>query len=392
MNLRIAITGIGVVSAAGGNKKDTADSLRRGERNAGTPSRFSSSLKYPVFEAKYTTAEKISSRTNRSLNFLKTALNEALKASDFVPGFNGKRCGVCIGTLLSNQLDSDDFYYSYKKDGLISEADVRHFYAGDFTEIIAAEYGCTGPRCLIANACSSGVDAIGAGMSLLRRGSCDIVIAGGVDELSGLILSGFKALGVASDELCAPFDRDRKGLNLGEGAGIMILEREEDVLSRGIKPHLFAAGYGSACDAYHITAPLPGGESLEFAIRRALDEAGIIPEDIGFINAHGTATIENDVIEGMVIDRVFGRGATVLSTKGYTGHTLGAAGAIEAVFSAIGLEEGWLPASAGFVNKDDRIPFAPINTITEVKKRFALSISLAFGGTNGVIVLEHSLN
>jgi 3-oxoacyl-(acyl-carrier-protein) synthase len=239
----------------------------------------------------------------------------------------------------------------------------------------------------VVNACSSGADAIGAALSWLRAGECDLAIAGGGDELSRVALSGFGSLGVVSPALCAPFDRDRQGLNLGEGAGVLILERASSARRRNRASRLFLAGYGAACDAYHLTAPRPDGTGLEAAIRRALDEARIGPEPVGFVNAHGTATRDNDKVEGAVLARVFGPDVPVVATKGFTGHTLGAAGGLEAAFTAAGLRDGWIPASPGFANRDAEIPLAPVRERTALAVGYALSTNLAFGGNNAALIL-----
>ncbi|MEK7270330.1 MAG: hypothetical protein AAB215_05220 [Planctomycetota bacterium] len=190
-----------------------------------------------------------------------------------------------------------------------------------------------------------------------------------------------------SPALCAPFDRNRQGLNLGEGAGILILESADSACRRGIRPDLRLAGYGSASDAYHLTAPRPDGSGLETALRVALSEAGITPGDTAFVNAHGTATRENDKVEGAVLARVFGRDVRFLSTKGLTGHTLGAAGALEAAFTAAALREGWIPASAGCVEPDPEIPASPVRERTAIHGRWAASTSLAFGGVNSAVII-----
>ena len=150
---------------------------------------------------------------------------------------------------------------------------------------------------------------------------------------------------------------------------------------------MYLAGYGSAADAYHLTAPRPDGTGLKSALSKALDQAGITPDDVCFVNAHGTATKDNDHVEGTTLAQVFGTEMKVLSTKGLTGHTLGAAGGLEAVFTAMALREGWIPASAGFVNKDNGIPLAPVTEKTTIRGRYAVSTSLAFGGNNSALVI-----
>ena len=227
-------------------------------------------------------------------------------------------------------------------------------------------------------------------MSWLRNDYCDIVIAGGADELNRVPFDGFVSLGVVSRSLCLPFDRERSGLNLGEGAGIVILEKESSALRRGRKPDLFLKGYGSAADGYHLTAPHPEGRGLDKALKIALSEAGIKPSEVAFVNAHGTATKDNDRVEGRVLKKVFGPELKFLSTKGFTGHTLGAAGGLEAVFSALALRQGWIPKSIGFSEEDNEIGIAPVRQKTEIKGSYAVSTSLAFGGNNSALVISNN--
>jgi 3-oxoacyl-(acyl-carrier-protein) synthase len=151
--------------------------------------------------------------------------------------------------------------------------------------------------------------------------------------------------------------------------------------------NLFLGGYGSLSDAYHLTAPSPDGVGLKASLHTALDEAGITPRDVSFVNAHGTGTFDNDQVEGKVLHEIFGPELKMLSTKGYTGHTLGAAGGLEAVFTAAGLREMWIPASAGFLNQDEAIPLAPVREKSCISGRYAVSTSLAFGGNNAAIVI-----
>jgi len=167
-----------------------------------------------------------------------------------------------------------------------------------------------------------------------------------------------------------------------------VLESPDSAAKRGVESTLRLAGYGSAADAYHLTAPRPDGTGLESAIRRALAEAGTEPQDVCFVNAHGTSTRDNDKVEGSVLARVFGCDISVLSTKGFTGHTLGAAGGLEAVFTCAALREGWIPASPGFRNKDDEIPLSPVTQRTELNGSTAVSTSLAFGGNNAALVIR----
>jgi 3-oxoacyl-(acyl-carrier-protein) synthase len=266
-------------------------------------------------------------------------------------------------------------------------APVDRFLHGNLAAAVAKALNVEGPSMTVTNACASGTDAIGIAMSWIKAGICDVAIAGGADELNRVPLAGFNSLGILSPALCSPFDVNRQGLNLGEGAGIVVLEKTSTAHARGIHSDLFAAGFGTACDAYHLTSPRPDGAFLKAAVERALAEAGLAPEEIAFVNAHGTATPDNDRVEGAVLADVFGRDVVVLSTKGYTGHTLGAAGGVEAVFSALALRSGWIPLCAGFCEKDPDIPVVPVREQTAIDGVYAMSTSLAFGGGNSALVI-----
>jgi 3-oxoacyl-(acyl-carrier-protein) synthase len=379
------ITGLGVISAAGNTLTETLDSLRAGKRNAGPVSLFPTNLSSPAFEVR-NLPMKYAVKGQRTLSLALIAVDQAL-ADAGLDDPAGYRVGVCMGTTVASQLNDLFFYSEYRKNGAASMTAVDLFLKGNLSEYISRRLKARGPSLSIVNACSSGTDAIGVALSWLKSGLCDIAIAGGSDELNHVPYSGFASLGIANPGLCAPFDRDRKGLNLGEGAGVLVIETRETARKRGKKPALTLNGYGSSSDAYHLTAPSPEGVGLRAALQSALEEAGIGPHEIGFVNAHGTGTHDNDLVEGTVLADVFGPDLNMLSTKGYTGHTLGAAGGIEAVFTAAGLRAGWVPASAGFQNRDEAIGISPLRNNTPITGRFALSTSLAFGGNNAAIVI-----
>lgn len=383
---KVMITGMGAVSAAGKDLGETLDSIGKGIRNAGRVTLFETSLGYPVFEAGGV-APKSHPEGTRTLFLALSAVKEALRDAGLEGGLSGMKAGVSLGTTVASQLNDIGFYSSYRKTGSAPAGPVDRYLKGNLAEFISREFGASGPSLTVVNACSSGTDAIGAALSWIRCGLCEIAVAGGSDELNLIPLSGFGSLGIVSMEMCAPFDKDRKGLNLGEGAGVLVIETEESALRRGRRPGLFLSGYGSAADAYHLTSPRPDGAGLRASIRRALKEAGIGPGEIGFINAHGTATHENDLVEGKTLADIFGNKAKVLSTKGFTGHTLGAAGGLEAVFTSAGLREGWIPKSAGFREKDDLVALEPVRERTVIECRYALSTSLAFGGNNSALVI-----
>ena len=381
----VLITGLGAISAAGGNIAETLDSFSLKKRTAGPVTLFDTPLKYPVFEVK-NIPDNFYLEGQRTLGLALCAIDEALKdaALDDLSSF---RVGVCLGTTVASQLNDLEFYKSYRTTGSAPMTSVDKYLKGNLAEFVSRRIRAKGPSLTVVNACSSGTDAIGVALSWLNNGLCDIAVAGGADEINRVPLCGFGSLGIVSMDLCAPFDRDRNGLNLGEGAGVVVLETKESAVKRGITSGLFLAGYGSSGDAYHLTAPHPEGTGLKASIKKALADAGIQPEDVSFINAHGTATHDNDLVEGNVLANIFGTGLNMLSTKGFTGHTLGAAGGLEAVFATAGLREGWIPASAGFVNKDEAIPLIPVREKTNIAGRYAVSTSLAFGGNNAAIVI-----
>ncbi len=382
----INVTGLGAISAAGGNVAETLESFNLKKRNAGTVTLFETPLKYPVFEVKHI-PEEYYLEGRRTLSLALISVDEALRDAGLENDLSGLRVGVCLGTTVACQLNDLEFYQSYRDTGSASMIPVDRYLKGNLAEFISRKFKARGPVLTVVNACSSGTDAIGVALSWLKNGLCDIAIAGGADELNRIPLCGFGSLGIVSGELCAPFDRDRKGLNLGEGAGVLVIETKESAARRGRSSDLYLSGYGSASDSYHLTAPRPDGAGLERAILKALSDSGIKPGDIGFVNAHGTATQDNDLVEGSTLGRIFGTELKMLSTKGYTGHTLGAAGGLEAVFSAAALREEWIPASAGFNNKDENIPLIPVTERSDIRGGYALSTSLAFGGNNAALVI-----
>ena len=386
-NASAVISGMGAISAAGSNLHETLECFAVGSVNTSETSLFETPLKHPVFEAS-SVPLSLHTGCDRTLFLALRAVDEALADAGLERGKLGARVGVCLGTTVACQLNDMDFYRSYRETETVDLDPVDRYLENNLAVAVAKAIGAEGPALTLVNACSSGSDAIGAGLSLIRSGVCDMVIAGGADELNLIPLCGFNSLSVLSPTVCAPFDRDRQGLNLGEGAGIVVMEASASAAKRGVGAALCVAGYGSAADAYHLTAPRPDGTGLESALRRALEEAGAEPDDVCFVNAHGTSTRDNDRVEGSVLSRVFGDEIPVLSTKGFTGHTLGAAGGLEAVFACAALREGWIPASPGFKNKDDEIPFSPVTQRMDLSGTVAVSTSLAFGGNNAALVLR----
>jgi 3-oxoacyl-(acyl-carrier-protein) synthase len=387
----VCITGIGAVSGAGANVPETLATFGSGQRNPAKSLPFESTINCPTFQVAAELPTLPPAYNNsRSLRLTMRAVNEALSDAGIDRFDSSTRVGICIGTTVASQLNNIPFYSAYRADPNRPMDAVYDYLHANLAQAVGSLLDVTGPRMTIVNACSSGTDAIGVASSWLKAGLCDVAIAGGGDELSRVAMAGFWSLGVMSSEPCAPFDRDRCGLNLGEGAGIVILESGEHAKKRGKTHHFEIAGFGAACDAHHLTAPHPEGRGLDAAIQTALSQANITPDKIAFINAHGTATADNDRAEGKVIARIFGPEIPFLSTKGFTGHTLGAAGGLEAVFTVLGLRERWLPASPGFQNQADDVPISPTRQRTEIRGDYAMSTSLAFGGNNSVVLIRRT--
>jgi len=397
MNIRVpvAITGIGCVCAAGETLQACMDSLFRGVRNPRPPQGFKHThpVDYPVFEVPRRfchgsdETEPELSRTNRlAMVAARAAIKDAGWSEDVV---DTKRIGICIGTTVGSTMNNEAFYAEYKEGLQPPMESIKRFLSNNPAATLAGAFGFTGPCQTVVNACSSGTDAVGMGAIWIRSGMCDAVIAGGADELCRVTYNGFISLMITDGSPCRPFDRERKGLNLGEGAAILILESEETRQERGKAARAFVLGYGSACDAHHLTAPRPDGKGLRQALKGALDHSMIGASEVAFINAHGTATPDNDRVEARILNEVF-PGTPFFSTKGYTGHTLGAAGAIEAAFTVACLEEGRVPASIGFGGIDPELPAAPVPNPTAVAGNVAVSESLAFGGHNSAIVFSRA--
>jgi 3-oxoacyl-(acyl-carrier-protein) synthase len=382
------ISGVGVISGAGDDVASTLASFRDGVRNASWALPFETSISCPTFQVESPLPVLPEDRnSSRTLRLAMRAVHEALGNAEIERFGAQTRVGVCIGTTVGCQLNSVPFYAAYRKGGNPPLDPIWHFLKTNVAQAVGELLGVRGPRMTVVNACSSGTDAIGVAASWIRAGLCDVAIAGGADEMYTVPVAGFWSLGVMSGQPCAPFDQNRSGLNLGEGAGVFVLESEEYARSRGKRHGFEVAGFGSACDAHHLTAPHPDGRGLEAAVRAALKQGRVGPADVAFINAHGTATLDNDRAEGKVFSRVFGDKVPFLSTKGFTGHTLGAAGGLEAAFTLLGLREGWIPASMGFETPDDEIALKPVTGRTEVGGTYAMSTSLAFGGNNAALLI-----
>lgn len=386
MPLRIAVTGDGAVCSLGRNVEEVMAALYAGVVQP--PGELPpSTLEAPpaVFRVEGGPADPV--RQTRTAWLAEQAAREALRRAwgECVP-VAAARVGVCMGTTVGCTFNDEPFYRAWRGGAQPGSEAVERYLGGDLAAVVSGLVPAEGPRLTVANACASGTDALGIAAGWLASGACDLALAGGADALARFPYLGFAVLQNASRERCRPFDRQRRGLNLGEGAAVLVLEREADARRRGARILGLLEGWGSAADAHHPTSPHPEGRGLRRAIFRALEVAGLRADEVGFVNGHGTGTPDNDRVEGRVLADVF-RGAPVVATKGATGHTLGAAGALEALFTVRNLLDGRLPPSAGFRTPDPDCVTVPNATARPLSARAAVSTSLAFGGTNSVLVL-----
>ena len=300
--------------------------------------------------------------------------------------YGAARIGVFLGTSTSGILSTEQAYRHRDPERGTLPADFC--YAGTHSNFSVADFArrylwLDGPALVVSSACSSTAKVFGHARRMIAAGVCDAAVVGGVDTLCLTTLYGFDSLGLVARAPCRPFDAGRDGISLGDGAGFALLENTA-AAPRGAARLL---GVGESCDAYHMSAPHPEGLGAQMAMRRALEAAGLQPADIGYINLHGTATPANDAGEDRAVCAIFGTGTPASSTKGATGHLLGAAGITEAIFSILALQNGFLP---GGLNTQDRDPALSCNYLLDnraAEVRAVLSNSFGFGGSNCSLVL-----
>ena len=390
--MRIAVSGLGIISAIGHGTGEVLDSLRSGRSGVGPLTLFDAPHRALVGEVRYDNrALKIMLGISPKATVTRTALLGMIAATDALADAGGNadsRTGFVNATSTGGMDLTEVFYSDFAaNDSRGRLRDVAGHECADSTRRIAARLGITGFTTTISTACSSAANAIILGAGLIRQGLVDRVVAGGTDALCRFTLGGFRSLGILDGEPCRPFDRSRAGLNLGEGAGYMVLQRE-DTLTR--EPYGYLTGYANAGDAFHQTASSATGEGAYQAMSDALKMSGVSPSDIGYINAHGTGTQNNDASEAAALTRIFGGCVPPFSsTKPFTGHTLAAAGGIEAVISLFAIAHGVIFPNLNFVNPmDDSSPVPQIVFREGVEIRHVLSNSFGFGGNNSSLIFS----
>ncbi|MBO0591060.1 beta-ketoacyl-[acyl-carrier-protein] synthase family protein [Cellulophaga sp. E16_2] len=397
MSKGVAITGMGIISAIGNNVEENYASLIKGKIGISKISKINTIHKDSIMVGEI-------SFTNKELEqqlglapdnkYSRTALLGILAAKQAIANagisnINKYKTGLISATSVGGMDMTEAYFYDYFKDKETHKYIEGH-HAGDSTQKIAKELGIEQSFVTtISTACSSAANAIMLGARLIKSGQLDRVIVGGTDCLSKFTINGFKSLMILSDTYSSPFDDNRKGLNLGEAAAFLVLE-SDTVIHDENKPILaYVKGYANANDAYHQTASSENGEGATLAMQQALKVAELPANDISYINAHGTATGNNDLSEGRAILRVFGDNApTFSSTKAYTGHTLAAAGAIEAVYSILALQNNVIYPNLNFKTQMKEFNITPQLELKEKELETVMSNSFGFGGNCSTIIFS----
>ena len=409
MKRRVVVTGLGLVTACGNDVPTTWAAMMNGENGADyikkfDPEKFSVQFACEVknFDPLSFLDKKEARRMGAFTHFALAAADEAVKDSGLVIDSSNDEM---VGTYISSGI-GDFWAIEREHEKLLNSGPDRvspFFIVSAIVNLasgnVSIRHGAKGPNSATATACSAGAHAIGDSFRLIERGDADAMICGGAESaITPMSVAGFasmRALSTRNDDpkrASRPFDAERDGFVIGEGSGIMILEELEFAKARGARIYAEIAGYGMSGDAFHVTMPDETGSGAIRVMQRAIKDAGITPEQIGYINAHGTSTPYNDKFESMAIRKVFGVHAdklAVSSTKSMTGHALGAAGGIEAVFSVLAMQDNKLPPTINYEypDPDCDLDYVP-NVAREANVDYVLSNSFGFGGTNACLIFK----
>lgn len=398
MKTKIAITGMGIISAIGNNVAENLKSLEAKKHGISRIENIDTKLKDEIFVGEIkrkNQALREELNLSKEDNFSRTSMlsliaaKEAIKDAELNLDENSS-IGFINGTTVGG-MDIIEKYYN----DFYDKEENRHYIhiqdAGSNTNLIAEHLGINQLVTTINTACSSAANAIIFGARLLQSGRLEKVIVGGADALCKFTINGFNTLMILSDEHNKPFDENRKGLNLGEGAAYLVLETEKSALARNKKPIAFLEGFANANDAYHQTATSAEGKGAFLAMKEALKMAEISPSTVDYINAHGTATENNDITEGRALQRLFqDKIPEFSSTKPFTGHTLAAAASVEAVFSILALQEQKIWPGLNFTKKIKELNLIPQQEVKTQKIEKVLSNSFGFGGNCSSLIFSRS--
>lgn len=401
---RIAITGAGSINALGTGVDAFAPALREGRCGIGELTLFAGEGFRTSRAAEVRDLPRLASlpralarRASRTARLALAVAEEAWATAGLAPS-DVVRAGVVLGTTSGGMYLGEERFRRLlaKSTGHERLSDWLETPASSTTDIVAHAFGTNGPRLTISTACSSGANALGIAADWIRSGRAQVVLCGGADSLCRMTYSGFNALQAMDHEPCRPFDRERAGLTLGEGAAVFVFEDWDTAAHRGAAILGEFVSYGVSADAHHLTQPRSDGEGAALALRRALDEGGLPPTAIDYINAHGTGTPQNDVAETRAIKLALGAHAQripISSTKSMIGHCLGAAGAIEALATMIALREQFVPPTIHLEHPDPEcdLDYVP-RTSRAMSLEIAASNSYGFGGNNTSVILRRVPN
>lgn len=409
MRKRVVVTGLGCVSPVGNNVDETWDALLSGKSGAANITQFDASQHKTKFAAEVKGFDGVAlfgareaRKMDRFTQFAMAATLEAMEQANFsIDESNRDRVGVLIGSGIGGILTLLEQVEVMRERGpdRISPFLIPMMISDSAAGMVAIHLGARGPNMALATACASGSNAIGEAAEMIRRGTVDVMIAGASEAaIAALAMGGMNVMGALStrndapERASRPFDKDRDGFLMGEGAGILLLESLEHAQTRGARILGELSGYGTSDDAYHVSAPAENGAGAALSMQYALEDAGLNPADIGYINAHGTSTPLNDKSETAAIRNVFGGYAysiPVSATKSMTGHLLGASGALEAVVCAKVLKENILPATINYETPDPEcdLDYVP-NRTRPASPDHVMSNSFGFGGHNATLILS----
>ena len=408
MKNRVVITGMGAVTPLGNDVNSFWNNVKEGTCGIDVIKSFDVTdfkcklgAEVKDFDVTVALDKREARKMDKYCQYAMVAADEAIKNSGLdLEAIDSERIGVVVGSGIGGlgTVEQEHKKLMEKGPNRVSPFLIPMIIGNMAAGNIAIKYGAKGMCTSVVTACATGTNAIGDAFHMIQDGRADVIIAGGAEgSITPLALAGFTsltALSNSNDPLRAsiPFDKERDGFIMGEGAGIVILESLEHANNRNAKIYAEVKGYGSTCDAYHITSPSPDGEGAARAIVMALKDGNVKPEEVSYINAHGTSTPYNDKFETVAIKSAFGEYAykiPISSTKSMTGHLLGAAGAIEAIVCAKALEEGFIPATIGYKVPDEECDLDYVPNIGRKQElKYAMSNSLGFGGHNATILLE----
>lgn len=392
--MTVFVTGVGIISGLGYGRSATMKALREHRSAIGKIRYLGTSHDLPVSEVPYSNEEMMDMLNiqhdaimTRTALIGKLALKEAMENATLNP--SEQRTVFISGTTVGGMDKSEQFYLDFLNNDNHKEF-IKTHDCGTCTEMIAEPYQGFEMMTTLSTACSSAANAIQIGMELIQSGRCDVAVVGGSECITKFHLNGFNTLMILDKEQCRPFDQTRAGINLGEGAGYLVIESENSVKRRKVKPLCILSSCANCCDAFHQTASSPDGEGAFLAMNDALKEAGLKPGDIDYVNAHGTGTQGNDMSEGKALMRVFGdKMPPVASIKSFIGHTTSAAGGVEGVISVLSLLENYMPINLNFSNKIEDHSFEPLHQDTIPQRlEHIMSNSFGFGGNDTVCIFS----